>query len=197
MNESRVKKKVLRLKESQLINIIKKSISESVPGMSVTKAVQNKTKQDSEAHAVEVAKKIKKATSFDGNDNPEFPKQIGKGEKVKRKPIENEEEIIADNRGGGMEDLNYEIEPSEAYKERQRMAIEGDAKMGNSHDAANVVKSNLPKKITQKVKRKREKEKNEPVVSWGHRWKDPTSVKVVNEEIDRMKKLSLYNKKTQ
>jgi len=197
MKESTRKKKVLRLKESELIKLIKNTIKESVPGLTVTKSAQSKTKQDSEENAREVAKKIEKATSFDGNDNPEFPKQIGKGEKMTRKPVENEEEIIDDNRGGGMEDLNYEIEPSEMFKERQKMSIKGDTKMGNSHDAANVIKSDLPEKMLKKVERKKEKQKNEPVVSWGHRWKSPTEVKVVNEEIDRMKKLLNYNEKTQ
>jgi len=197
MKESTRKKKVLRLKESELIKLIKNTIKESVPGLTVTKSAQSKTKQDSEENAREVAKKIEKATSFDGNDIPEVPKQICKGEKMTRKPVENEEEIIDDNRGGGMEDLNYEIEPSEMFKERQKMSIKGDTKMGNSHDAANVIKSDLPEKMLKKVERKKEKQKNEPVVSWGHRWKSPTEVKVVNEEIDRMKKLLNYNEKTQ
>jgi hypothetical protein len=197
MKESTNKKKVLRLKESDLIKLIKSTIKESVPGLTVTKSAQSKTKQDSEENAREVAKKIEKATSFEGNDNPEFPKQIGKGEKMTRKQVENEDEIIADKRGGGMEDLNYEIEPSEMFKERQKMAIKGDTKMGNSHDAANVIKSDLPEKILKKVERKKEKQKDEPVVSWGHRWKSPAEVKVVNEEIERMKKLLKYNEKTQ
>jgi hypothetical protein len=197
MKESTNKKKVLRLKESDLIKLIKSTIKESVPGLTVTKSAQSKTKQDSEENAREVAKKIEKATSFEGNDNPEFPKQIGKGEKMTRKQVENEDEIVADNRGGGMEDLNYEIEPSEMFKERQKMAIKGDTKMGNSHDAANVIKSDLPEKMLKKVERKKEKQKDEPVVSWGHRWKSPAEVKVVNEEIERMKKLLKYNEKTQ
>lgn len=197
MNESTKKKKVVRLKESDLIKLIKNTISESVPGLTVTKSAQTKTKQESEENAREVAKKIEKATSFEGNDNPEFPKQIGKGEKMTRKPVENEEETIEDIRGGGMEDLDYETEPSEMFKERQKMAIKGDTKMGNSHDAANVIKSDLPEKILKKVERKKQKQSDEPVVSWGHRWKSPTEVKVVNEEIERMKKLLSYNKKTQ
>lgn len=197
MNESTKKKRILRLKESELVELIKNSIVESVPGLTVTKAAQSKTKQESEENSREVAKKIQKATSFEGNDNPEFPKQIGKGEKVTRKPVENEEEIVADYRGGGMEDLDYEIEPSEMFKERQKMAIKGDSKMGNSHDAANVIKSDLPEKILKKVERKKQKEKEEPVISWGHSWKSPVDMKVVNEEIERMKKLLSYNEKTQ
>lgn len=207
MMESTRKKKTLRLKESEMMKLISDIISESVPGLTVTKAAQNKTKQESQTHANEVAEKIKKATTFDGNDNPEFPKAIGKGEKMTRKPVDKEEEIVADMRGEGMEDLDFDYEPSEAYKKRQQMAIEGDTTMGNSHDAANVVKSDLPEKIKKKVQRKKEKSKKETVVSWGHAWKEPTTVNIaeteqkekalLNEELERMKKLATYNKKTQ
>lgn len=191
------KKKTLRLKESQLVNMIKKMVAESVPGLTVTKAAQSKTKSESETNANEVAKKIKKATTFEGNDNPEFPKQISKGEKMTRKSVPDEEEIVSDNRGGGLEDLNYDYEPSEMFKKRQQMAIEGDSKMGNSHDAANVIKSDLASKIKKKVIRKKDKEKKETTVSWGHDFKEPVVVKSINEEIDRMKKIASYNKKTQ
>jgi len=207
MMESTSKKRTLRLKESEMMKLISDIISESIPGLTVTKAAQSKTKKESQSHANEVAQKIKKATTFDGNDNPEFPKAIGKGEKMTRKPVEKEEEIVADTRGEGMEDLKYDYEPSEMYKKRQQMAIEGDTTMGNSHDAANVVKSDLPEKIKKKVQRKKEKKKQEPTVSWGIAWKEPTDVNVnesetqskslLNEEIERMKKLSTYNKKTQ
>jgi hypothetical protein len=191
------KKKTLKLKESQLVDMIKKMVAESVPGLTITKAAQSKTKSDNESHASEVAKKIKKATTYDGNDNPEFPKQIGKGEKKMREPLEGEEEIVADNRGGGLEDLNYDYEPSEMFKKRQQMAIEGDSKMGNSHDAANVIKSDVPSKILKKVIRKKAKQKKEPTVGWGVDIKEPLLVKNINEEIDRIRNIASYNKKTQ
>ena len=40
-----------------------------------------------------------------------------------------------------MLDLNYEYEPSENFKKRLKMALEGDVTMGNSQEAANVVKT--------------------------------------------------------
>jgi len=201
-------KKVLRLTESQMLSMIKRIVSESVPGMDVTKKAQNQSKSDNESHAKEVADKLKKASSFDNNDNPEFPKPIGKGEKVARQNTSEEDEIVADNRGGGMEDLNYETEPSENFKKRLKMSLLGDKLMGNSQDAANVVKSDTGKNILDKVERKKKKEAAEDNVSWGHSWKEPENVNVVkeskikfssilNEEIEKMKNISNYNKKTQ
>lgn len=200
------KKRVLRLKESEMVAVIKKIVSESIP--SITKTAQAQSKKDNESHAKEVATKIKKSQSFDGNDNPEFPKPIGKGEKVARQNTKEEDEIVADNRGGGLEDLHYDIEPSQQFKDRLKKALEGDSTMGNSQDAGNVVKSDLGKKIADKVERKKNKEKEEFEVSWGHSWKSPEEVKIVkesktnfqsilNEEIEKMKKIADYNKKTQ
>ena len=194
-------KKVLRLKESEMVSLIKRIVSESLP--TATIKAQAQSKKDNEANAKEVADKIKKSQSFDGNDNPEFPKPIGKGEKVARQNTPEQEKEIQDNRGGGMEDLDYDIEPSEQFKQRLKKALEGDSTMGNSQDAANVVKSDLGKKIADKVERK--KEQKEDMVMYN---KDVQPVKVVkesttnfksilNEELEKMKKIANYDKKTQ
>ena len=50
--------------------------------------------------------------------------------------------------------------------------------MGNSQDAANVVKSELGEKIGKKIERKAKKIAKEPEVSWGHSWKEPEKVNV-------------------
>lgn len=207
VKESTKKKKTVRLKESEFVKMLAKIVSESVPGIEITKRAQNQSKKDNEAYASEVKAKMVKANTFENNDNPEFPKQIGKGEKVARVNTDDEDEIVSDNRGGGLEDLNYGIEPSEMFKDRAKKAIVGDKTMGNSHDAANVVKSDLGEKIAKKIERKKDKKKKETRVSWGHAWKEPTDVninesvdeskKMLNEEIERMKNLTLYNKKTQ
>lgn len=157
----------------------------------------------------EVEKKLKDISTFDGNDNPEFPKPIGKGEKMAINPTEDQEEIIADTRGGGMEDLNYDYEPSENFKKRLKMALEGDPKMGNSQDAANVIKTDTGKNLSKKAERKKEKESENFEVSWGHSWKTPEKVVVVKEsekpkmtsileeEVKRMKKIIGYDDATQ
>jgi hypothetical protein len=201
------KKRKIRIKESEFVKLIANIVSESTPGLEITKRAQNQSKKDNEAYASEVKTKMEKASKFDGNDNPEFPKQIGKGEKVARVNSEDEDEIVTDNRGGGLEDLDYAIEPSEMFKDRAKKAIVGHKTMGNSQDAANVMKSDLGEKIVKKVERKKNRKKDETSVSWGHSWKEPIkfkmeesvdeSKKVLVEEIQRMKNLTLYNKKTQ
>ncbi len=203
MKESTKKKKVLRLTESQMVDMIKKIVSESIPGIEVTKRAQTQSKKDNEANAKEVESKIKKATTIEGGDNPKFPNQNNDGVKVARQNNEEENEFVEDNRGGTPMDLDYDHEPSKKFKERLKAALEGDGKMGNSQDAANVVKSDLGKKLAKQVERKDKKEKAAPMYN-----KDAQPVKEVNEnkektssvlkeELEKMKKIASYNKKTQ
>jgi hypothetical protein len=197
------KKKVLRLKESEMMELIKKIVTESVPGLEVTKRAQTQSKKDNESNATEVAKKIKKATTFEGNDNPEFPKQIGKGEKVARKNTPEQEEEIEDNRGGGLEDLTYDMEPSQQFKDRVKKSLEGHSSTGNSQDYANVIKSDLGKNIADKVERKQKARKDmvmynkdvQPTKSMNE--SETTTKSVLEEEIQKMKKMASYNEKTQ
>jgi hypothetical protein len=197
------KKKVLRLRESEMMELIKKIVTESVPGLEITKKAQTQSKKDNESNATEVASKIKKATTFEGNDNPEFPKQIGKGEKVARKNTPEQEEEIEDNRGGGLEDLAYDMEPSQQFKDRVKKSLEGHSSTGNSQEYGNVIKSDLGKKIADKVERKQKARKDMVMYN-----KDvaPTSVvkesksetkNVLLEEIEKMKKMASYDEKTQ
>jgi hypothetical protein len=75
--------------------------------------------------------------------------------------------------------------------------------MGNSQEAANVVKSDLGEKLAKQAERKGKKDKEAPRYN-----KEPQPVKDVNEsekqvssvlkeEIEKMKKIASYNKKTQ
>jgi len=207
MNES--KKTTLRLTESELVSLISKMVNEAVPGLEITKKAQKTSGDESKSHMSDVEKKLKDVSSFDGNDNPEFPKPIGKGDTVAQRTTDEENETISDYRGGGLEDLSYDYEPSDRFKERLKKALEGDSTMGNSQDAANVVKSDTGKKIRVKAERKAEKISKEPNISWGHSWKEPEQVNVVKEsekptmssvleeEIKRMKKILGYDEKTQ
>jgi len=186
-----------------MLEMIQRIVKESVPGITVTKKAQTQSKKDNEANDSDVAKKIKGATTFDGNDNPEFPKPIGKGEKVARKNTPEQEEEIEDNRGGGLEDLHYDIEPSQQFKDRLKKSLDGHTSTGNSQDAANVIKSDLGKNIAKKVERKLKQRKDMVMYN-----KDVQPVKVVKEsennlssileeEIKKMKNMASYDKKTQ
>jgi hypothetical protein len=203
MKESTKKKRVLRLTESQMTEMIKKIVAESVPGQTVTKAAQAQTKKDNEANAKEVGDKIKAATTIPGGDNPDFPHQNNSGTKVARQNDDEEDEYVDDNRGGTLLNLDYDHVPSKKFTERLRDALEGSTKMGNSQDAANVVKSDLGKKLAKKAERKEKKEEEAPMYN-----KDAQPTKNVNEseektstvlkeEIEKIKKMASYNEKTQ
>jgi hypothetical protein len=216
-NES--KKTTIKMTENEVVSLIKKIVSEAkkdvkeggtgVSGVLVTKRAQTGSKKENDDYMKEVEKKLKDISTFDGNDNPEFPKQVGKGEKMAINATPEQEEYFDDNRGGTLADLNYDQEPSEGFKKRLKMALEGDSKMGNSQDAANVIPSKTGEKIAKTALRKKEKESKDSVISWGHSWKSPEKVVVVkesekpkmssiiNEDIEKMKKIIGYNKKTQ
>lgn len=206
LNES--KKVTLRLTESELVSLISRMVSESVPGLEITKKAQKTSGETSKSHMSDVEQKMKKASTFEGNDNPEFPNQITKGDKVAQRTNKEENETIEDNRGGGLEDLNYDYEPSEKFKIRLKKALEGDSTMGNSQNAANVIPSKTGENISTKVERKAKKLAGEKQISFGHRGIEPLNVKTVNEskttmssvleeEVQRMKAILGYNGKTQ
>ena len=215
------KKKTVRLTETELIKLISKMVNESIPGLQAAEKSHLESGKENKAHLADVETKMKKLASFDGNDNPEFPKAIGKGEKVARKNTPEQEEEIAKNYAG-LENLEYDIEPSEQFKKRLKMAIEGDTLMGNGKvtEPASIKPSNgaekgkeakekegnhiqtpeTAKKIEKQVKDREEDKKNRVLYS---KEKVPVSESKVNfssvldEEIKKMKNISEYNKKTQ
>ena len=216
------KKKTLRLSETELVTLITKMVSESLPP--ITKTAQDISAKQNKEAMDDVDKKMKDYLSFDGNDNPEFPKAIGKGEKVARENTPDQEDEIAKN-FAGLENLDYDIEPSEQFKKRLKMAIEGDKLMGNApttektdvkpsngaklgeepkdKDGNSIPTPETAKKIEKQVKDRAEDKKNRVRYE-----KEPAPVKNVNEskvsfsnilndEIKKMKDMVNYNKKTQ
>jgi hypothetical protein len=196
MNES---KRRIRLKESDMIRLIQNIVNESFPAAEMLTKTRKGSGEQNNSALSDVEKKIKTYLKFDGNDNPKFPKQVG-GEVKARRSMDKEVDEIAANRGGGMEDLSYDVEPSKETTDRHEMALKGDVKMGNSQDAANVIPTKLAEKIIQKVKRKKEEMSKAPMYA-----KDPQPIKNVNEaknsvileEIKRIKDMASYNKSTQ
>lgn len=225
------KSKTVRLKESELINLIKNMVSESmkgipqtpgVPGVTFTKKAQQGSKKENNDAMTAVEKKMKDYLDFDGNDHSEFPHQNGMA--TKKATINNtkeQDEEVAKN-FAGLQNLDYDLEPSEQFKKRLKMAIEGDTLMGNAPttEKATIKPSNgadkgkeakeksgtsIPtpetaKKIEKQVK-DRQKDKDNRVLY--PKEKIPVSESkvnfsnILNEELNKMKNLSSYNKKTQ
>ena len=213
MNESK-KKKTLRLKESELVALISRMVNESIPGLDAAKKAHVESGKENKQNLSDVEKKISNSMSFDGNDNPEFPKAIGKGEKVARHNTKEQDEEVAKN-FAGLQNLDYDIEPSQQFKDRLKKSIEGHTTTGNApstekpsikpsngaekgkdaeEKSGNTIKTDTPKKIEkQAADRKVDKDNRElypkqPI---------PVKSKSINEEVEKMKKMFNYNEKTQ
>jgi hypothetical protein len=219
-NES-TNKKIITLSETEMKDLIAKILKEAivapsggvlpggVPGLDITKQVHHLDGEENDAALKAIEAKIKKYLSFEGNDNPEFPNQIGQGdEKKARVNSEEQDEVVADNRGRGPQDLDYDNsdpntgEPPKEFKERLKMSLIGDPKMGNSQDAAGVIKTKTGEKILKNMERRKKNYQKEPIypkenVPMKTTAKTEEELRPVNEEIKRMKQMLLYNEKTQ
>jgi hypothetical protein len=209
------KKKTIRLTETELTNMIAKMVSESIPGLNAAKKAHEESGKENKANISAVEKKIAATMKFDGNDNPKFPNAIGKGEKVARKNTPAQEDEIKKN-FAGLENLDYDIEPDEKFKKRLKMAIEGDRTMGNAPttEKTDVVPSNgsklgeepkdkdgnvIPTPETAKgiEKQVKDRQKDKDNRELYNKQAVPVKTKSINEEVEKMKKIFSYNKKTQ
>lgn len=205
VNESKKERRVLRLSESQLVEMISKIVNESVPGLKAVEDSHKETEKETKEHMGNVDKKIKDALSIEGNDNPEFPNASGKGEIDPKMAVNNtdeQDEEMSMDRGEGVLDLDYDHEPSEGFKDRVKKALEGDSTMGNA-EGGNTIKTNTGKNLADLAEKRKKHKEEAPMYV-----KDVQPVKVVNEqeekkndvleeEIKKMMKLSSYNEKTQ
>jgi hypothetical protein len=198
------KKKTIRLTESELTKLISKMVSEAaVPGIDTQKKIRSASGKENDANLNDVNKKIKGQLEIPGGTNPEFPKANKKGEKVVTNNTEKEDEFVNNFRGGTLLDLDYDNEPSEQFNARIKKALDGDTTMGNSHDAANVIATDTGKKLADRATKKEKEQKDAPMYE-----KDAAPTKevnesevlktnLINEDIEKMKKMFGYNKKTQ
>jgi hypothetical protein len=198
------KKKTLRLTESELVKLIGKMVSEAaVPGIETQKKVRSASGKENDTNLNDVKKKIKGQLEIPGGTNPEFPEANKKGEKVVTNNTEKEDEFVSNFRGGTLLDLDYDNEPSEQFNARVKKALDGDTTMGNSHNAANVIATDTGKKLVDRAKKKEAEQEKAPMYK-----KDPgpkdridesekLKTNLINEDIEKMKKMFGYNKKTQ
>jgi len=208
INETK-KPKVLRLTETQLIEMVTKMVQESVPGLKAVEDAHKVADKETKEHMGNVDKKIKDALSIEGNDNPEFPKAVGKGEKKAIHNTDEQHEEMEMERGENPLDLDYDHEPSEAFKDRIKKALTGDSTMGNA-DGGNTIKTDTGENLHKTAEKRKKRYEDQPMYV-----KDVQPVSVVNEEkeeitetkdetntvleeeIKRMKNISSYNQKTQ
>jgi hypothetical protein len=209
------KKKTLRLTETELTKMITKMVSESIPGLDAAKKSHTESGKENKANIASVEKKIAATMKFDGNDNPEFPKAIGKGEKVARKNTPAQEDEIKKN-FAGLENLDYDIEPDQKFKDRLKKAIEGHTTMGNAPTTektdvkpsngaklgeepkdkdGNVIPTPETAKGIEKQVKDRQKDKDNRELY--NKQAVPVKSKSINEEVEKMKKMFKYNEKTQ
>ena len=213
--------------EQEKENKVKGNIKvEKAKGTVETDKVLKADKGENDDYLKLVTKKmkdyLKDGSKGEYNANPEFfPKGNGQLAKMAKKayePTEDVEEYIEDFAyGGGMENLDYdEIKPNEEWMEK---TIEGSSKTGNSQDYANAEKTEFGKKLNAKRKRnafsqekKQSYQKSNQPTPKGEVSKvekksdkmfaklestDDKKEKLVNEQIDKMKKFIDYDRKTQ
>ena len=209
------KKKTIRLTETELTKMIAKMVSESIPGLDAAKKSHTESGKENKANIAAVEKKIAATMKFDGNDNPEFPKAIGKGEKVARKNTPAQEDEIKKN-FAGLENLDYDIEPSQQFKDRLKKSIEGHSTTGNAPTTektdvkpsngaklgeepkdkdGNVIPTPETGKGIEKQVKDRQKDKDNRELY--NKQAVPVKSKSINEEVEKMKKMFKYNEKTQ
>lgn len=197
----------------------------SPEGLKKTEKVQKENEKENEDYAKEVMKKMKEylknGSNADFDENPDsFPKgngELGEMSKKAYKASSAVEEYIEAFAYPGLENTKYdEIKPND---DKLSEYIEGSSKAGNNPKWANSVETELGKKINKKRKEnlyQKEKDKSynrvtQPVDEAGEgngedkldkmltklESKENRKNKLVTEELDKIRDLYTYNRKTQ
>jgi hypothetical protein len=166
-----VKKDLLYKRLTTHLQEVTRKDSDNFPGKVETdKTLKIAGNQNSDALDV-VADKIKSYLNFKNNSHPNFPHQNNSKTDYESPMYRNntdQEEYVDDWRGSGLEDAQYQTEPSDGFKKRVRDYIEGATTTGNETEkgvdgepVGNVVSSDLGKNVLKKVKRKYSKLKSD------------------------------------
>ena len=153
-----------RLKEAVAAKAVtRKSISQT-PGLKITNNVLKQSGRQNKDSVSAIMDKIKDYLSYKDNSNPEYPNQNNSKTDYNSPKYRNstdQEEYVEEWRGGGLEDLQYQTEPSDEFKERFSQYLDGSIETGNNdgegsdgQQVANVVPSKLGEKIKKTMKRK-------------------------------------------
>jgi len=144
---------------------LKEAVSnKQIPGLAVTNKVLKQAGKDNKSGVDAIMKKIKDYLSIKDNSNPEFPHQNNSKTDYESPMYRNnskQDEYVDEWRGGGMEDLQYQTEPSDEFKKRFSQYLDGSIETGNNdgkgsdgQQVANVVPSKLGEKIKKTMKKK-------------------------------------------
>lgn len=222
--------KIIKLTESELINLIEKAVKEqknnittgTAPGITKYKTVHKQDGKENSDALKEVGKKmeeyVKAGSKSNFETNPKyFPKGNGELAKMSKKGYtmsDDGKEFIDDFISPGMEDLvPDEIQYDENWVSDN---IKGSSRTGNNPEWGNAVKTDLGDKVSKKQKEKKFRKAKElayrkskqPVTDGtGENSGEGINIKLeevgnkkqkhLNEEFEKMKKLILYNTKTQ
>tara|TARA_R100001509_G_scaffold2182_1_gene1825 strand:+ start:1088 stop:2011 length:924 start_codon:yes stop_codon:yes gene_type:complete len=187
-----------------------KNISEGskVPGYDAYEKAVKKSKTQNDAAMKETEKKFKEYSDFEGNSNPEFPNQQNSTTDTHSPMYRNtteDEEFVEDFAYPGLQDFDVHNQ----NMERLADYLEGSSETGNAQTdedgkaVGNVVPSDLGEKMLKNKKRRKEKIDAQKASMTNLRGITPDVQKVkqvkegVDSDIEEMKKLWSYNKKTQ
>ena len=117
--------------------LVKKFVNEATPGIDVTRAVLNKSKEFNDEGLKDIEKKLKdadKGQKKSASNTKDMPQNKFNYNSDSEQEYHQEMEIM-----NGNEMLEYDRDPDKMFKERAVKAIEGDSTMGNNPEWANVV----------------------------------------------------------
>jgi len=210
VNEStkEVIKKIVNKKLKQSIQEVKKG--DKVPGYDAYEKAHKKSKKETDQYHKDTKKKFTEYETFEGNENPDFPHQENSktnadGQFQYYRNNDEDAEFIEDFAHPGL--LDFDI--NNINMERLTSYLEGSSETGNAQkdengeDLGNVVSSDLGEKMLKSSERRKEKIAANKASMTNLRGYTPDvqKVKQVKEEvttdIDKMKKLWIYNKTTQ
>tara|TARA_R100001443_G_scaffold114445_1_gene130465 strand:+ start:8745 stop:9695 length:951 start_codon:yes stop_codon:yes gene_type:complete len=180
------------------------------PGYDTYEKAVKKSKKENDAAMKETDKKFKEYETFEGNESPAFPHQEmsktnADGQYQYYRNNDEDQEFIDDFAYPGLIDFDV----NNQNMERLTKYLEGSSETGNAQTddegvaLGNVVPSDLGEKMLKSKKRRAEKIADEKASMTNLRGYTPDVQKVkqvkegVNKDMDTMKKLWSYNKKTQ
>lgn len=123
---------------------VKKIVEEKTPGISLYNKIHDESGTSNRKGVKDMMDNAARLNKVDDKTENQKLSDIGNGEpkygNFDKDKVKREKDIIDTLRGWGLEDLNYDTEPSEGFKKRAEEALTGSARMGNDPKWANAMK---------------------------------------------------------